>query len=161
MRQILITEPNSQLSATCDLLDEQAPASAGFVWQLAGTGQSIDAMHAIWTGPELSCPLPASALPDELASRLVPEENATSYPAAGELVLASIPAGSIQGLPPGNFFDLGLFYGPGGRLLMPFGWIKANVCARVIAADLEHLKSSMNAIRRNGACRISLQQVAG
>jgi hypothetical protein len=157
MRQILITEPNSNLKATCSLLDDSAPISAEFLWQLAQTRLSFEASHAIWTGPELSCPLPASVLPEELARMDVPLENATSFPEPGEIVLASVPAGTIKGVPPGNFFDIGIFYGPGGRLLMPFGWIKGTVCARIANADLEHVQSSIHSIRRNGVCKLSIR----
>lgn len=158
MPQIVFTEPESGLAARCDLLDQEAPLSAGFLWQLAARRSAFEAIHAMWTGPELSCPLPASVLPASLSSQVLPRENATSYPEAGEIALTSLPAGAIKGLPPGNFFDLGLFYGPGGRLLMPFGWIMANVCARVVAADLAAFQAAMKTIRRNGACTITLER---
>ncbi len=157
MRQILVREPVSKLLTRCVLLEDKAPLSAEFLWQLALNRSTFEAIHAIWTGPELSCPLPASVLPASLSQCTIPEENATSFPEPGEVVLASMPARSIKGLPPGNFFDIGLFYGPGGRLLMPFGWIKANVCAKVVADDLEPFQASMNTIRRNGVCKITIE----
>lgn len=159
MRQIRFREEVSGLAARCRLLEDAAPLSAAFLGQLAAGRHSFSAIHAIWTGPELSCPLPASVLPDTLSAEPIPEENATSFPEPGEIVLASIPAGSVKGLPPGNFFDLGLFYGVGGRLLMQFGWIKANVCARVLDEDLEHLQECMRTIRRNGECRLGIEPV--
>jgi len=159
MRQIRFTEENSGLQSTCDLLDSKAPSSAEFLWQLAKAKPSIEAMHAIWTGPELSCPLPAGILPEKLGQMVVPQENATSFPEPGEVVLAHIPNGSVKGLPPGNFFDIGIFYGPGGRLLMPFGWIKANVCARIMDADMKNARSCIETIRRNGVCRLSIHPV--
>lgn len=159
MRHIRFTESESGLSARCELLRDAAPRSAEFLWQLASGRHRFEAMHAIWTGPELSCPLPAAVLPEPLAAEVIPDENATSFPAAGDIVLASLPAGAVQGLPPGNFFDIGLFYGPGGRLLMPFGLIRANVCARVWSEDFDHLAEAIGAIRRNGACRLGLEPV--
>ena len=160
MRQIRFTESNSGLSAKCDLLDDKAPLSADFLWQLALAKSTFDALHTIWTGPELSCPLPASVLPAPLAANVIPPENATSYPERGEIVLASIAAGSVKGLPPGNFFDIGLFYGHGGRLLMPFGWITANVCAKIIDDGLDHAQACMKAIQRSGACKLSIETVS-
>lgn len=157
MRKIVVSEPNSGLAASCELLDQQAPLSAEFLWQLASRRSAFEANHAMWTGPELSCPLPASVLPASLSGQVLPSENATSYPEAGEIVLASLTAGSIKGLPPGNFFDLGLFYGAGGRLLMPFGWIMANVCARVAAEDFTEFQAAMKTIRRNGTCTLTLE----
>ena len=112
MRQVIFTESVSKLSARCDLLDDQAPKSTDFLWRLAQERLTFNAIHAIWTGPELSCPLPAQVLPEALSRDIVPQENATAYPQIGDIVLASVPAGSVKGLPPGNFYDLGLFYGP-------------------------------------------------
>ncbi len=156
MRLITLNEPVSGLSARCELLDAAAPESCAFMWELAERGASFEAMHAIWTGPEISVPMPASTLPAGMATPAIPFENATSYPDAGDIVLAYLAAGSTKGLPPGNFYDIGLFYGSGGRLLMPFGWIQANVCARIVAEDLAKAQADCRSIRRNGACTISL-----
>ena len=159
MRQIYFKEPKSGLSVRCDLLDDKAPSSAEFLWQLAQRRMSYDALHAIWTGPELSCPLPASVLPEDLAQTVIPPENATSFPECGEILLACISAGAVKGLPPGNFFDIGLFYGHGARMLMPFGWIKANVCAKMVAEDLTHAQSAIQSIKLNGACKLLIEPV--
>ncbi len=156
-RLIRFTEPRSELSVTCRLLDDEAPQSAEFLWQLASRGRTFDAIHAMWTGPELSCPLPYSVLPEDLAKIEIPQENASSHPRAGEVVLAYLSAGSVKGLPPGPFFDLGLFYEDGGRLLMPFGWIKANICAEIQDADLAQAQSSLRTIRSNGACKLGIE----
>jgi hypothetical protein len=156
MRLIRFSEPNSGLSARCELLDAAAPASAAFLWDLAERGAAFEAMHAIWTGPEISVPMPASTLPPGMNVPAIPAENATSYPDPGEIVLAYLAAGSTKGLPPGAFYDIGIFYGSGGRLLMPFGWIQANVCARIVADDLAAAQAASRTIRRKGACTLSL-----
>ena len=101
--------------------------------------------------------MPASTLPQGMAQPAIPSENATSYPEAGDIVLAYLAAGSTKGLPPGDFYDIGLFYGQGGRLLMPFGWIQANVCARILDEDLAKAQADCRTIRRNGACTLSLE----
>lgn len=157
MRHIRFTEPQSGLSAKCLLLDDAAPASCDFLWDLATRNATFDAMHAMWTGPEISVPIPSGLLPEGMAHPVIPDENATSYPDAGDIVLAYLAAGSTKGLPPGDFYDIGLFYGPGGRLLMPFGWIKANVCARIVAEDFAKAQADFKTIRRNGACNLSLE----
>lgn len=157
MRIITLVEPQSGLSARCRLLDDAAPVSAAFLWDLAERKAGFEAMHAIWTGPEISVPMPASTLPQGMAQPAIPAENATSYPEAGDIVLAYLAAGSTKGLPPGDFYDIGLFYGQGGRLLMPFGWIQANVCARILDEDLAKAQADCRTIRRNGACTLSLE----
>ncbi|MGQ3176300.1 MAG: DUF3830 family protein [Blastomonas fulva] len=157
MRIIKLVEPQSGLSARCRLLDDAAPVSAAFLWDLAERKAGFDAIHAIWTGPEISVPMPASTLPEGMAQPAIPAENATSYPDSGDIVLAYLAAGSTNGLPPGDFYDIGLFYGSGGRLLMPFGWIQANVCARILDEDLAKAQADCRTIRRNGACTLSLE----
>lgn len=159
MRIIRLVEPESGLSARCQLLDNAAPVSAQFLWDLAERKAGFDAMHAIWTGPEISVPMPAGVLPGDMDQPAVPPENATSYPDAGDIVLAYLAAGSTKGLPPGDFYDIGLFYGGGGRLMMPFGWIQANVCARILDEDLAKAQADCRTIRRNGACTLSLETV--
>lgn len=156
-RLIRFTEPVSGLSARCELLDASAPASAAFLWDLAERKASFEAMHAIWTGPEISVPMPAGTLPAGMATPAIPFENATAYPQAGEVVLAYLAAGSTKGLPPGAFYDIGIFYGDGGRLLMPFGWIQANVAARIVAEDFARAQADCRSIRRNGACTLTLE----
>jgi hypothetical protein len=157
MRFIRLIEPQSGLSARCRLLDDAAPESAAFLWELAERKAGFEAMHAIWTGPEISVPMPSSALPEAMARPAILPENATSYPDAGDIVLAYLAAGSTKGLPPGPFYDIGLFYGGGGRLLMPFGWIQANVCARIVDEDLAKAQADCRTIRRNGVCTLSLE----
>ena len=156
-RYIRFTEPRSGLSARCLLLDDKAPCSTDFLWRLAQTRPTYDAIHAMWTGPELSCPLPASVLPGEFAQIDLPLENASSFPRAGEIVLAYVAPGSIKGLPPGAFFDIGIFYGEGGRLFFPFGWLMANICAEIVPEDLADAEACVGGIRKNGACRLSLE----
>ena len=158
-RFIRLIEQGLGLCAACRLLDDEAPQSAEFLWQLALRNMTFDAIHAIWTGPELSCPLPASVMPDSFPISDVPPENATSYPKAGDVVLAYIPAGTVEGLPPGPFFDLGIFYDNGGRLLMPFGWVEANVCAEIVEADFAQAQVSIRNIRNKGACKLRVELV--
>lgn len=156
MQHIRLSEPRSGLAARCRLLDGAAPRSCEFLRELATANARFEALHAIWTGPEISVPMPASTLPSGVPQTAIPAENATAYPDAGDIVLAYLAAGSTKGLPPGAFYDIGIFYGAGGRLLMPFGWLQANVCARIVDEDLAAAQEACRAIRRNGACTISI-----
>jgi Protein of unknown function (DUF3830) len=158
IRHIRIRESDSGLDARVLLLDERAPRSAEVFWQIAGAGGLHEAIHAIWTGPEISCPIPAANLPAQARLEALPLENATSYPEEGDIAVVYAPANTWKGQPPFAFFDVGLFYARGARLLMPMGWIQASVCARVVDADLAAFQSGCQAIRRRGACRLSFHQ---
>jgi hypothetical protein len=155
-RLILIREARSGLEARFELLDTAAPRSAAVLWDLSGVDRAHDAIHAMWTGPEISCPIAVAKLPVSVATADIPTENATTYPAAGDLVLVPLPAGRWKGTGAADVIDLGFFYDAGGRLLMPMGWIAGNVCARVVPEDMSSLQASCRKIRTQGACQISL-----
>ena len=158
-RRIAFVQERLGTSVECTLLEDLAPRSAEFLWSLAGNGASVGVNHAIWTGPELSIPLPVSSLPEGVSVAPVPLENATSYPRQGDVVLAWLAAGSARGLPPGDFFDIGLFYDEGARLLMPFGWLQANVAAQVAAHSLPLLRAMALDIRQHGSSKLHLQRL--
>jgi Protein of unknown function (DUF3830) len=151
-RLIQVREARSGLQVRLTLLDEAAPASAQALWALSAPGATYEAIHAIWTGPEISCPIDVSkySIPIDVAG--VPLENATSFPAAGDLVLVAAPRGRWKGMPRADIIDLGFFYGDGGRLLMPMGWIMGSVCARVVADDMNAYQTACRKIRAGGCC---------
>jgi hypothetical protein len=157
-RHIRIRESDSGLDARVLLLDDLAPRSSDALWQIAGAGGAHEAIHAMWTGPEISCPIPAASLPPNLDLKFLPLENATSYPDEGEIAVVYAPANTWKGQPPFGFFDVGVFYGRGARLLMPMGWIQASVCGRVVSEDLAAVRAACLSIRRRGACTLSFHQ---
>jgi hypothetical protein len=157
-RHIRIRESDSGLDARVLLLDDLAPRSSDALWQIAGAGGVHEAIHAMWTGPEISCPIPAASLPPTLDLGYLPLENATSYPEEGEIAVVYAPANTWKGQPPFGFFDVGVFYGRGARLLMPMGWIQASVCGRVVSEDLAAVRAACQSIRRHGACTLSFHQ---
>jgi hypothetical protein len=157
-RLIHIREARSDLQVRFTLLDELAPASAEVLWTLSAPGSTYEAIHAIWTGPEISCPIDITktSLPIDVAR--LPLENATSFPASGDLVLVAAPRGRWKGMPPADLVDVGLFYGDGGRLLMPMGWIMGSVCARVVPDDMTAYQAACRKIRSTGGCSLSFSR---
>ena len=111
----------------------------------------------MWTGPEISCPVPFAMVPETARSPL-PVENATIQPQPGELVLSYVPP-RMWGGGPDPVFDIGLFYGPGARLLFPIGWLPGSVVARILPAELDGFARSCGVIRRHGACTIGFSLV--
>lgn len=159
-RHIRIREPRSGLDARVLLLDDLAPRTAEALWQIAAAGGVHDAIHAMWTGPEISCPIPASRLPAAALVGGLPLENATSYPDEGEVALVYAPANTWKGQPPFAFLDVGLFYGRGGRLLMPMGWIQAAICGRILTEELAAARAACQSIRQHGACQLTFSREA-
>lgn len=153
MHTIRITEARAGLDVPAQLLVDAAPANCAFLWDFLATPRDIPALHAIWTGPEISAPIPDAMLSDGHRAAGLPLENATVLPQPGELVLAYVPA-RVWGGGEAPVFDLGLFYGPHGRLFFPIGWHAGSVVARVDAAHLPALAESCKRIRAEGACTL-------
>jgi hypothetical protein len=157
-RYVQVREPRSGLQARFMLLDERAPAAAELLWTLSALGGTYDAIHAIWTGPEISCPIDVSKCSLSIDVARVPLENATSFPAAGDLVLVAAPRGRWKNMPLVDIIDVGLFYGDGGRLLMPMGWIMGSVCAQVVPSDMNAYQKACQKIRSGGSCQLAFSR---
>ena len=158
-RRIRITEGRSRLDLTAMVLDRDAPENAAALWTLAGLNRCFMVMHGMWTGPEISAQIPANEIAGVIDIPALPAENVTSHPAAGDIAITTVKAGEWPALPDG-FLDLGLFYAPGARLLLPHGWIEASICAKIWPASMPAFAQACGVIRQNGACTLHLSQIA-
>ena len=59
---ISITEPRSKLAVTAVLLPEKAPENTAFLSAYLDRPRVVAGIHAMWTGPEISCPVPSAHL---------------------------------------------------------------------------------------------------
>jgi hypothetical protein len=153
-RVIRITEPRSKLAVVAVLLEGEAPENAAFLWDYLSEPRVVPGIHAMWTGPEISCPIPAAHLKGAADAKPLPAENATLTPQPGDIVLSYVPA-RMWGGSPNPIFDIGLFYGQGARLLFPIGWLAGSVVAQVRTEDREPFADACGIIRRNGACEVT------
>jgi hypothetical protein len=119
--RVRVTFVDSGLSAVLDLLPDLAPATCQAF--LAALPFQTQAVHAMYTGPELSMRIPAAAGP--------PAENQTCFPIPGDLLWTVIPAWASGGNPEA-IQDLGVFYGRNARTLMPRGWVPGNRFAAIV-----------------------------
>ena len=154
---IRIEEGPSGLAVRALLLPEKAPVNAAFLWNYLSVPRAVPSIHAIWTGPEISCLVPAAHLAGDEAA--LPPENATLHPQPGDVVLAYVPA-RVWGGNPQPIFDIGLFYGPGARMFFPIGWLAGSVVAQVLPEDRALLAEACGRIRRSGACEITFRRDA-
>ncbi|MER8500047.1 DUF3830 family protein [Mesorhizobium sp. M0904] len=155
---ISITEPHSMLSVTALMLPEKAPDNAAFLLAYLEQPRVVAGIHAMWTGPEISCPVPSAELEGQTYARPLPAENATLTPQPGDIVLSYVPP-RMWGGNPNAIFDVGLFYGAGARLLFPIGWLAGSVVAQVVPEDRDKFAAACGVIRRNGACDITFTRV--
>ena len=157
MRSIRLSENSSALSVTAGLLDDRAPANAAFLWDFLSVPRQIPAIHAMWTGPEISAPIPDADLSAAQRDSGLPLEHATVMPQPGDIVLTFLPP-RVWGGGPAPVFDIGVFYGPGARLFFPIGWQPGSVVARI--ADVPALAAACARIRQSGACTLLFERAA-
>jgi hypothetical protein len=155
LHAIRIREERSGLSATATLIGDRAPANAAFLWDFLAVPRNIPAIHAMWTGPEISAPIPDGDLTEALRVAGLPLENATVMPQPGEVVLTFLPP-RVWGGGSAPVFDIGLFYGPGARLFFPIGWQPGSVAARI--ADVPALAAACGRIRQAGVCTLRFER---
>lgn len=160
MSVVRITEERSGLDVEAVLLAERAPVNVAFLVAHLATPRLIPGLHAMWTGPEISCPIPPAQLAPDVAATALPAENATLTPEAGDLVLAYVPARTWGGSPD-PIFDIGLFYGPNARMLFPIGWLAGSVVGKVRPEQRAALAEACGRIRRSGACEVRFALAAG
>lgn len=141
------------LDVTADFLPGKAPETVAFLRAYLASPRVVPGLHAMWTGPEISCPIPPSHLEGAAYANALPPENATLHPQPGDVVLAYVPA-RVWGGNPDPIFDIGLFYGPGARMFFPIGWLAGSVAAHVRPEDRAALAEACGRIRRSGACEI-------
>jgi Protein of unknown function (DUF3830) len=151
---IHITEPRSGLSVFAPLLGDKAPENVAFFNAYLSEPRIVPGIHAMWTGPEISCPIPSAHLEGAAYATPLPAENATLTPQPGDIVLSFVPA-RMWGGSPNAIFDIGLFYGQGARLLFPIGWLAGSVMAQVRVQEREHFAAACGIIRRNGGCDVT------
>jgi hypothetical protein len=157
-RAIKISEPRSSLSVFAPMLDAKAPDNAAFIWDYLSEARIVAGIHAMWTGPEISCPIPPAHLTGASYAAALPAENATLTPQPGDIVLSYVPP-RMWGGNPDAIFDIGLFYGQGARLLFPIGWLAGSVVAQVRPEEREQFAAACGIIRRNGACDVTFSLV--
>ena len=157
MTRLRIRSAASGLDVLADLLPAKAPENLAFLMAYLSAPRVVPGLHAMWTGPEISCPIPPAHLAGAGYARALPPENATLHPQPGDVVLAYVPA-RMWGGNPDPIFDIGLFYGPGARMFVPVGGLAGSVVAQVRPEDRPALAEACTRIRRSGACEITFSQ---
>lgn len=122
-QQIRITILPEGVQATARLLEQQAPATSRALWKQLKNPLELKGTHAMWTGPEISLQIPAQQAISELSE--IPPENLTIFPQPGWLVWAFMQRHAFGGRPE-PLYDIGIFYGPMGRIFLPVGWVPCN-----------------------------------
>ena len=154
MREIRFEFVESGISAAAALLEDKAPRTCAALWEQLAEPLELTGTHAMWTGPEVSMQIPPGLARAELSE--LPPENLTVFPQAGALLWAYMPAYAFGGHP-AQIFDIGLFYGPQGRLFLPMGWVPCNHFAQ-LQGDWNAFQDACRRTRTEGAQLLRLER---
>lgn len=143
-KRIKIQILETGVTAVAELLEEDAPRTCAALWQILEKPIETNLVHAMWSGREVM-----AYIPPENRGNVDPTqigvENATVYPAAGDVVWAYFPGGMIQGFKE-DAWDLAFIYGPETRIYIPTGMCPMNVWAK-ITEGLDTFASEVGQIR--------------
>ncbi|MBN9632528.1 MAG: DUF3830 family protein [Actinobacteria bacterium] len=141
--------------AEATLLLDEAPKTAEAIWSALESPVSDDVMHAMYAGPEIMFGLPQSAQTFDPAA--LPAENQQVIPAAGDLVWFFQPKELMAGLD-FELWEVGIFYGKGGRIFGPLGWTPCTIWAS-ITSGLEEFAAACQETRTIGLKRLTIGRI--
>lgn len=150
-KKLYIRFLDSGVESDINMYWSDAPETCKVIWGALAEPIRVPAAHAIFSGPEIMMGLPESAQNFDPVN--VPRENQTILPQPGELLWFYQPKNFFKGMTD-EFWEIGMFYGPGGRTFGPTGWIPCNYFGRVAEAGLEAIAAECAKTRTEG-----LQQV--
>ena len=156
MKKIKLTFVEEGISAIAVLLEDKAPQTARMIWDLLETPMENDAIHAMFTGRELSFGVPNDQV-DESTIFDLPPENQTMFPLPGSLIWNAYQPYQWLGTPRA-VYDFGIFYGPESRILLPTGWRPSNHFGDIVE-NLEEFAACCARCQREGVKKIRIQRV--
>jgi hypothetical protein len=156
-RTLTMTFLPSGVTAVIGLHDAAAPRTCAAIWEALAKPVRIPAMHAMFAGPEIMLGLPPEA--QTFDPRSLPVENQTCFPVAGDCLWFYQAKGMMKGLTD-ELWEIGVFYGDGGRIFGPLGWTPCNIFGR-ITQGLDAFAAQCSDIRVTGLKTVELKRGAG
>lgn len=142
-------------TAIATLNEEFAPVTCRTLWEALATPATMDAMHAIYAGPEIMVGLPeANRTFDPEA---VPLENQQVIPAPGDLQWYYQRPMQMGGLP-FELWEIGIFYAKGARTFGPLGWTPVNIWAS-ITEGLDEFAKACEKTRYEGVKPLTISRL--
>ncbi|MCU1492280.1 MAG: hypothetical protein JWO62_44 [Acidimicrobiaceae bacterium] len=141
-------------AAVAPLREADAPVSSVMIWKALAAPVTMLATHAMFAGPEIMLNLPEEAR--TFSATDVPAENQQVIPSAGDVIWFYQAPNLMAGLND-EVWEIGLFYGNGGRIFGPLGWTPCNILASV-TEGLDEFADACAAIRISGARRLTLSR---
>lgn len=154
-KKIKLTFVEENVSCIAELLYDKAPQTADMIWNLLDSPMENHAIHAMYTGRELSFGVPNERV-DESTIFDLPPENVTMFPLPGSLVWNAYKPYQWLGTPR-SVYDFGIFYGPEARILLPTGWRPSNHFGNIIE-NLDEFAAVCARCQREGVKLIRIER---
>ncbi|HEX3962557.1 MAG TPA: DUF3830 family protein [Trebonia sp.] len=142
--------------AIATLCTAEAPVTSAAIWNALATPVTEKIMHAMFAGPEVMFGLPQPAQNFDPAS--LPPENQQVIPAAGDLIFYYQAANAMAGLD-FELWEIGIFYGKGGRIFGPAGWTPCSIFAS-ITEGLAEFAAGCQQTRVSGVRNLTIGRLA-
>lgn len=152
----LYLEFDSGVRAVATLCAEEAPVHAQALWDALIEPVTEKIMHAMYAGPEVMFGLPEKAQNFDPAK--LPAENQQVVPAAGDLIFYYQAPYAMAGLD-FELWEIGIFYGRGGRIFGPTGWTPCTIFAS-ITEGLAEFAAECRQTRVTGVTNLTIGRVA-
>lgn len=131
---------------------QTAPITAKVIWDALESPIRVTASHAIFSGPEIMMGLPESHR--NFDPLTLPPENQTVLPDPGDMLWFFQPKNFFK-IDPDEFWEIGMFYGKGGRTFGPTGWIPCTYFAKM-TEGLDAIAEQCGLIRKEGIKTIEM-----
>ncbi len=118
------------VKAIVELLESDAPRTCAALWQILKGGYQVNAVHARWSGPEVAALVPPEARAGVDATS-IGIENATTYPARGDVCWMHRPAGMYRFMKE-EAWDVAFIYDDECRFYIPSGMVSLNVWGKIV-----------------------------
>jgi hypothetical protein len=146
----------AKVRATISLYEENAPVTCRTIWDALARPIRSPALHAMFAGPEIMLGVPPEA--QTFDPQAIPAENQDCFPSAGECLWFYQRKNLMKGLAD-ELWEIGIFYGNGGRIFGPLGWTPCNIFGRV-TENLDGFQKECGKIRWEGAREVELGRLA-
>jgi hypothetical protein len=151
-RRLYLKFVAADVKGIIDLYWNVAPETCRAIWGALEKPIQWPATHAMFSGPEIMMGLPKEARNFDPAK--LPPENQTVLPEVGELLWFYQPKNFFK-IDPSEFWEIGLFYGVGGRTFGPTGWIPCTYFGKM-TENLEGVAEQCRLIRMEGAKAVEI-----
>lgn len=155
-RNLYLKFVEKNVQGTIELYWENAPVTCETIWNALAKPVRMPAIHAMFAGPEIMTGLPPEAQTFDPSS--IPAENQTCFPVAGEVLWFYQAKNLMKGMTD-EFWEIGMFYGNGGRIFGPLGWTPCNIFGRM-TEGLDAVAEACRSIRIEGMQTVEIGRVA-